>query len=101
QPTNPEKEKVIKGNSDSIALLRSEAASVKVQKAHTRAHELENQLELGVMASLREVLETRTKEIEKKMLELDPRIQDILLTLQISVPSASKYVSDILDSVLG
>nr|GFA92210.1 hypothetical protein [Tanacetum cinerariifolium] len=31
QPTNPEKEKVIKGNSDSIALLRSEAASVKVK----------------------------------------------------------------------
>ncbi|GJS52393.1 retrovirus-related pol polyprotein from transposon TNT 1-94 [Tanacetum coccineum] len=90
QPTNPEKEKVIKENSDSIASLRSEAASLKVkgssdagkqvQKAHTRAHELENQvenlqLELGVMASLREVLETRTKEIEKRMLEVDPQIQ--------------------------
>ncbi|GKA36632.1 retrovirus-related pol polyprotein from transposon TNT 1-94 [Tanacetum coccineum] len=50
-----EKEKVIKENSDSIASLRSEAASLKVkgssdakkqvQKAHTQAHELENQVE--------------------------------------------------------
>ncbi|GJR18486.1 hypothetical protein Tco_0967013 [Tanacetum coccineum] len=49
------KEKVIKENSDSIASLRSEAASLKVkgssdakkqvQKAHKRAHELENQVE--------------------------------------------------------
>ncbi|GJT13456.1 hypothetical protein Tco_0860498 [Tanacetum coccineum] len=68
-PPAVEKEKVIKENSDSIASLRSEVASLKVkgssdvkkqvQKAHTRAHELENQvenlqLELGVMSSLRE-----------------------------------------------
>ncbi|GJR98511.1 acidic mammalian chitinase-like protein, partial [Tanacetum coccineum] len=32
---------------------------------------------LGVMASLREVLETLTKEIEKKMLKVDPRIQGV------------------------
>nr|GEY41987.1 retrovirus-related Pol polyprotein from transposon TNT 1-94 [Tanacetum cinerariifolium] len=84
-----EKEKVIKKNSDSVASLRSEAASLKdkgfsdakkhVQKAHTRAHELENQVEnlqreLGLKASLREVLEIGTKEIEKKMLEVDPKI---------------------------
>ena len=35
------------------------------------------QLELDLKAGLREVLETRTKELEKKMLEVDPKIQDV------------------------
>ncbi|GJX93612.1 hypothetical protein Tco_0348198 [Tanacetum coccineum] len=49
-----QKEKVIKENSDSIASLRSESTSLKVkgssdakkqvQKAHKRAHKLENQV---------------------------------------------------------
>ncbi|GKA23834.1 hypothetical protein Tco_0709867, partial [Tanacetum coccineum] len=92
-----EKEKVIKVKSDSVASLQSEVASLKVkgssdakeqvQKAHTRAQELEKQveklqLELDLKAGLREVLETRTKELEKKMLEVDPKIQDLQKTIE-------------------
>ncbi|PWA72797.1 myosin heavy chain-related protein [Artemisia annua] len=92
-----EKEKVIKEKSDNVASLRSEVASLKVKgssdakeqvkKAHTRAQELEKQveklqLELDLKAGLREVLETRTKELEKKMLEVDPKIQDLQKTIE-------------------
>lgn len=92
-----EKEKTIKDHSDSIASLRSEVASLKVkgssdakeqiQKAHTRSQELEKQveklqLELDLKASLREALETRSKELEKKMLEINPKLENLQQTIE-------------------
>ncbi|GJW50440.1 probable serine/threonine-protein phosphatase 2A regulatory subunit B'' subunit TON2 [Tanacetum coccineum] len=76
QSINPEKEKVIKENSDSVASLRSEAASLKVKglqmlRSRWRIFSWnwsQRQYKGGVG--------TRTKELEKKMLEVDPKIQD-------------------------
>lgn len=85
-------EKTIKEKSDSITSLKSEVAKLEVKvsldaneqvkKAHTRAHELEKQveklqMELDIKNSLREALETRTKELEKKMLDLNPKLKEL------------------------
>ncbi|XP_076959227.1 uncharacterized protein LOC143635236 [Bidens hawaiensis] len=92
-----DKEKVIKEKSDSIASLEKDVASLKVkgssdakkqvQKANARAQELEKQveklqLEVDLKAGLREVLETRSKELEKKILEADSKIQDLEQTIE-------------------
>lgn len=92
-----EKENLIKEKSDSITSLKSEVASLKVkgstdaqeqvQKAHTRAQELEKQveklqMELDLKASLREALETRSKELEKKVLEINPKLQNLEQTIE-------------------
>lgn len=34
-------------------------------------------MELDLKASLREALETRSKELEKKMLEINPKLQNV------------------------
>ncbi|KAI3756158.1 hypothetical protein L1987_55974 [Smallanthus sonchifolius] len=92
-----DKEKTIKEKSDSIASLRNDVASLKVkgssdakeqvQKANARSQELEKQveklqLELDIKASLREALETRAKELEKKMLETNSKLQNLQQTLE-------------------
>ncbi|KAD4178587.1 hypothetical protein E3N88_27178 [Mikania micrantha] len=87
-----DKEKTIKEKSDSITSLQNDVASLKVKgssdakeqvrKVHARSQELEKQveklqLELDLKASLREALETRSKELEKKVLEINSKIQDL------------------------
>ncbi|XP_071727411.1 uncharacterized protein [Rutidosis leptorrhynchoides] len=87
-----EKEKLIKEKDDSVASLQNEVALLKVKgssdakeqvkKAHLRSQELEKQveklqMELDLKASLREALETRTKELEKKLLEINPKLQNL------------------------
>lgn len=92
-----DKEHVIKEKSDSITSLKTEVASLKVkgssdaneqiQKAHTRSQELEKQveklqLELDLKSKLREAFETRSKELEKKMVDINPKIQDLEKTIK-------------------
>nr|XP_043638901.1 structural maintenance of chromosomes protein 2-like [Erigeron canadensis] len=87
-----EKEKIVKEKLDSIESLRNELASIEVKgsldgneevnKAQTRVHELENQveklqLELKLKNNLREALETRTKDLEKKVADLNPKLHDL------------------------
>ncbi|KAI3728170.1 hypothetical protein L6452_16802 [Arctium lappa] len=86
-----EKEKTITEKSDSITSLRSEVAKLEVKvpldaneqvkKAHARARELEMQveklqMEMEFKNSLREAMETQTKELEKKMLDLNPKLEN-------------------------
>ncbi|KAJ0602042.1 hypothetical protein HanIR_Chr03g0135361 [Helianthus annuus] len=92
-----DKEKTIKEKSDNIASLQNDVASLKVkgssdakeqvQKANKRSQELEKQveklqLELDLKAGLREVMETRSKELEKKMLETNSKIKDLQQTIE-------------------
>lgn len=92
-----EKEHAIKEKTDSITSLQSEVASLKVkgssdakeqiQKAHTRSQELEKQveklqLELDLKTKLREAMETRSKELEMKMLDINPKIQNLQQTIE-------------------
>ncbi|KAI7732737.1 hypothetical protein M8C21_005566 [Ambrosia artemisiifolia] len=92
-----DKEKTIEKKSESIASLQKDVASLKVkgssdakeqvQKANKRAQELEKQveklqLELDLKSGLRDVLETRSKELEKKMLETNSKIQDLQQTIE-------------------
>nr|KAJ0204330.1 hypothetical protein LSAT_V11C500250530 [Lactuca sativa] len=87
-----EKEHTINEKTDSITSLRSEVASLKVkgssdakeqiEKAHTRSQELEKQVEklqfeLDLKTKLREALETRSKELEQKMLDINPKLQEV------------------------
>lgn len=87
-----EKEKIIKEKLDSITSLRNEVASLEVKgsldaneqlkKAHSHVHELEKQveklqMEIKLKNNLREALETRTKDLEKKMLDINPKLHDL------------------------
>ncbi|KAK9052803.1 hypothetical protein SSX86_029433 [Deinandra increscens subsp. villosa] len=87
-----EKEKTVSEKSDSITSLKDEVASLEVKvsldaneqvkKAHTRLHELEMQveklqMEIKLKNNLREALETRTKDLEKKMVDLKPKLHDL------------------------
>ncbi|CAH1427414.1 unnamed protein product [Lactuca virosa] len=92
-----EKEHTINEKTDSITSLRSEVASLKVkgssdakeqiEKAHTRSQELEKQveklqLELDLKTKLREALETRSKQLEQKMLDINPKLQELQQTIE-------------------
>ncbi|KVH91350.1 hypothetical protein Ccrd_006635 [Cynara cardunculus var. scolymus] len=92
-----EKENMIKEKLDSITSLQSEITSLKVkgssdakeqiQKANTRSQELEKQveklqLELDLKTRLREALETRSKELEKQMLDMNPKLQNLQQTIE-------------------
>ncbi|XP_076932242.1 uncharacterized protein LOC143597674 [Bidens hawaiensis] len=92
-----EKERTIKEKLESLDLLRNEVASLKVKgstdaseevpKAHTRSQELGKlverlQLELELKVSLQEALETRAIELEKNMLETNPKIQELEQTIE-------------------
>ncbi|KAL8267019.1 hypothetical protein R6Q59_004363 [Mikania micrantha] len=87
-----EKEKIILEKSDSITSLKNEVASLEVKgsldaneqvkKAHSWVHELEKQveklrLEVRLKNNLREALETRTKDLEKKMVDLNSKLHDL------------------------
>lgn len=87
-----EKEKTIAETSDSIASLRSEISKLEVKgsldakqqvkKAHARVRELEKQveklqMEMEYKNNLREALETRTKELEKKVLDVNPKLEEL------------------------
>ncbi|KAI7727588.1 hypothetical protein M8C21_019337, partial [Ambrosia artemisiifolia] len=92
-----EKEKAIKEKSKSMDSLRNEVASLKVkgssdaeeevQKVHTRSQELEKQveklqLELELKAGLTQDLETRSKELKKNLLEMNPKLQNLQQTIE-------------------
>ncbi|KAD0001309.1 hypothetical protein E3N88_44953 [Mikania micrantha] len=92
-----EKEKMIIEESEIMASLQNEVASLKakgsldaneqVQKTHTRSQELEEQverlqLELEQKAHLREALEARSKELEKNILEMNPKLQNLQQTIE-------------------
>ncbi|GJZ33738.1 hypothetical protein Tco_0579174 [Tanacetum coccineum] len=87
-----EKAQTIKETADTITSLRSEVASLEVKgsldaneeikKAHTRVHELEKQveklpIELQLKNNFMEALETRSHDLEKKMLYLNPTLHDL------------------------
>ncbi|KAK1417811.1 hypothetical protein QVD17_26945 [Tagetes erecta] len=97
EKTIAEKERMIKEKSEYMMYLQNEVASFKVNgpfetdeevlQVHTRAEELEKQveelqLELEQNASLREALEARTKELEENMLELNPKLHDLEDTIE-------------------
>ncbi|KAK1438275.1 hypothetical protein QVD17_04081 [Tagetes erecta] len=90
--TIEEKEKNILDKSASITSLKDELASLEVKgsldtneqvkKAHTRVHELEEQVdrlqtEMKFKNNLREALETRTKDLEKKLVDINQKIHDL------------------------
>ncbi|KAJ0716088.1 hypothetical protein HanPI659440_Chr13g0508811 [Helianthus annuus] len=92
-----EKEKTIKEKSESMDSLQNEVASLKVkgstdtdeavEKAHTRSQELEKQVEkleldLELKAGLMQDLETRSKELEKNLLEMNPKLQNLQQTIE-------------------
>nr|GEU32975.1 myosin heavy chain-related protein [Tanacetum cinerariifolium] len=84
-------ERTINETSDTITSLQSEVASFEtkgsldaneeIKKAHTRVHELEKQMkkhlmELQLYNHFKEALETRSKGLEKKRLNLNPTLHD-------------------------
>lgn len=92
-----EKENTIKEKLDSITSLQSEITSLKVkgssdakeqiEKANARSQELEKQveklqLEVDLKTRLREALETRSKELEKQMLDMNPKLQNLEQTIE-------------------
>ncbi|KAI3828570.1 hypothetical protein L1987_02673 [Smallanthus sonchifolius] len=92
-----EKERTIEEKSESMSSLQNEVASLKVkgssdadeevQKAHTRSQELEKQveelqLELEQNTGLMEALESRSKELENNVLELNPKLENLEQTIE-------------------
>nr|GEV25832.1 reverse transcriptase domain-containing protein [Tanacetum cinerariifolium] len=84
-------EQTINETADTISSLQSEVASLDakgsldanedIQKDHTWIHELEKQveklsMELQLKNNFREALETTSKDLEKKMLDLNPTLHD-------------------------
>ncbi|GJR20630.1 hypothetical protein Tco_0969157 [Tanacetum coccineum] len=84
-------ERIINETTDTITSLQSEVASLdvkgpldaneEIKKDHTRVHELEKQVEklpmkLQLKNNFREALETTSKDLEKKMLDLNPTLHD-------------------------
>ncbi|GJT93525.1 hypothetical protein Tco_1082370 [Tanacetum coccineum] len=84
-------EQTINETADTITSLQSEVASLdakgsldaneEIKKDHTRVHELEKQveklpMELQLKNNFREALETTSKDLEKKMLDLNPTLHD-------------------------
>ncbi|KAL4567825.1 hypothetical protein LXL04_023420 [Taraxacum kok-saghyz] len=80
-------EKTIKEKSDSITSLKNDVkvsldSNEKVKKAHTKTHELEKQveklqMEIEYKNNLREAMEARSNELEKKVHDLIPKLQDL------------------------
>nr|GEY92520.1 myosin heavy chain-related protein [Tanacetum cinerariifolium] len=84
-------EQTINETTDTITSLQSEVASLdakrsldaneEIKKDHTRVHELEKQvekllMELQLMNNFREALETTSKDLDKKMFDLNPTLHD-------------------------
>nr|GEW65924.1 myosin heavy chain-related protein [Tanacetum cinerariifolium] len=87
-----EKEKTLKETTYIITSFKSEVASLEakgsldankeIKKAHTQVHELEKQvgklpMELQLKNIFRKALETRSHDLEKKMLDLNPTLHDL------------------------
>ncbi|GKB69501.1 hypothetical protein Tco_0930913 [Tanacetum coccineum] len=81
-------EQTINETTDTIASLQSEVASLEakgsldtneeIKETHTRVHELEKlQMELQLKKNFREALETTSKDLEKKMIDLNPTLHDL------------------------
>ncbi|GJX26000.1 hypothetical protein Tco_0232296 [Tanacetum coccineum] len=83
--------RTINKTADTITSLQSKVASFdakgsldtneEIKKDHTRVHELEKQveklsMELQLKNNFREALETTSKDLEKKMLDLNPTLHD-------------------------
>ncbi|GJU90993.1 hypothetical protein Tco_1303416 [Tanacetum coccineum] len=84
-------EQTINETADTITSLQSEVASLdakgsldaneEIKKDHTQVHELENQveklpMELQLKNNFREALETTSKDLKKKMFDLNPTLHD-------------------------
>ncbi|GKD65027.1 hypothetical protein Tco_1307135 [Tanacetum coccineum] len=84
-------ERTVNETADTIKSLQSDVASLdakgsldaneEIKKDHTRVHELEKQveklpIELQLKNNFREALETTSKDLEKKMLDLNPTLHD-------------------------
>ncbi|GJX70694.1 hypothetical protein Tco_0307865 [Tanacetum coccineum] len=84
-------ERTINETANTITSLQSKVASFdakgsldtneEIKKDHTRVHELEKQveklsMELQLKNNFREALETTSKDLEKKMLDLNPTLHD-------------------------
>ncbi|CAH1449425.1 unnamed protein product [Lactuca virosa] len=80
-PSHASDTTIAQQNSDSSS--GSSDAKEQNQKAHTHSQELEKQvdklwLELNLKLMLREDLETRSKELDQKMIDINPKLQEIL-----------------------
>ncbi|GKA70474.1 hypothetical protein Tco_0776613 [Tanacetum coccineum] len=85
-------EQTINETANTITSLQSEVASLEakgsldaneeIKKTYTRVHELEKQaekllMELQLKNNSREALETKSKDFEKKMIDLNPTLYDL------------------------
>ncbi|CAH1423128.1 unnamed protein product [Lactuca virosa] len=78
-PSHASDTTIAQQNSDSSS--GSSDAKEQNQKAHTHSQELEKQveklwLELNLKLRLREDLETRSKELDQKMIDINPKLQE-------------------------